>query len=338
MKVFDTIQYSVSRYRILINPHSRRGGDPQLPEAIARAFAQVSHDVVIPNSRAQFLQAAYDARAAGVDVLVIVGGDGSLNTVLSALTDGQMALAIIPAGTANDFARHLGMPTETQAACQAILTGKVVWHDLAKVGDAFFLTGGGVGVVSRIALGVHALKTRQDIIGSCFRRLAGFAYTYHSAVTLLTGTRLDCRLGISLDGQSFDATQTLALFVNKQPAIGSNLTVCPAARPDDGVLSICWIGMRPRFKNLWMNALLFFGGRHGRLEQVRMLQGKKLTLHSPEWLIFAGDGERLAEGHTMHLCVVPQALRVIYPDTDAALPTWATDTSAPEAIGTRGER
>ncbi len=326
----------MGHYRILINPLSRRGGDPQLAQAIARAFANASHEVVTPRSREQFLQAAHDARAEGVDVLVIVGGDGSLNTVLPALSHSTMALAIIPAGTANDFARQLGMPTDTHTACEAILSGTAAWHDLARVGDALFLTGGGVGVVSRIALGVHVLKTRQDVVGSCFRQLGGLAYTCHSALTLLTGTQLSCRLGAELDGEHHAITPTLALFVNKQPAIGSNLTVCPSARPDDGLLSICWLEMRNRLKNLWVNWLLFRGGRHGRLENVRMLQGKALTLHSPDWLIFAGDGERLAEGHTIQLSVVPKALRVIQPRLNRGNDAQTTDIDARATLVTRG--
>lgn len=92
-----------------------------------------------------------EAIEAGHRLIIVGGGDGTLSAAFSHIAKTQAVLGILPCGTANSFARSLGIPVDLDAAIEVIVAGKVVDVDLGRVGDRYFSTVASVGLAAKIA-------------------------------------------------------------------------------------------------------------------------------------------------------------------------------------------
>src|SRR5437870_4667621 len=110
---------------------------------------------------------AREAAAAGYDVVVAAGGDGTVNEVINGLVGTQTALAALPIGTVNVWVREIGMPLQPRAAAEALLNAQVRAIDLGRAGDRHFLLMAGVGFDAAVTAEVRADEKR---------RLGVFAY------------------------------------------------------------------------------------------------------------------------------------------------------------------
>ena len=143
---------AVRRAVLLVNRRSRRGnqlyGD-------AKRLLEASGIELDPKysslaaSRLSSLVA--DAIADGHRLIIVGGGDGTLSRVLPQFVHRDVALGILPLGTANSFARTLGIPLDMESAANVITSGKVVDVDVGRIGDAYFCTAASVGLAARIA-------------------------------------------------------------------------------------------------------------------------------------------------------------------------------------------
>src|SRR5436190_21129818 len=105
------------RALLLVNCKARRGAECR--DTVATRLRNLDFDLVEP--RADEMPAeAIRAQAAGVDLIVIGGGDGTLNAAADALAECGKPVGVIPLGTANDLARTLNIPTDLDAACKLI--------------------------------------------------------------------------------------------------------------------------------------------------------------------------------------------------------------------------
>lgn len=301
------------RYRILVNHAARKGADERWLGLIRTAFAGSDHDIIIPGSLDAMRRAARESVQDGVDVVVVVGGDGSLNLVANQLVHSSTALAAIPAGTANDLARQIGMPLTPRESCRAVLTGEPQTLDLGEVNGNYFLTGGGTGIVSNVALGVHRLKSQSGLSGALVRALGSSAYPLYAGWLLLTAPDIPQTMVLSVDSVDRGQRTLLALFIQNQPAIGRTVTPCPRTEPADGTLGYCRIDWRNRVRGLWITALLNRNGAHLGAEEVELGEGCDFTLSAEEALQFMADGELLAEAPVLRIRAVPSALTIIRP-------------------------
>ncbi|MEB3328081.1 MAG: YegS/Rv2252/BmrU family lipid kinase [Candidatus Sericytochromatia bacterium] len=301
------------RYRILVNPTARNGADARWVGGVRAAFARTDHEIVIPGSFEAMCRAARDAREDGVDVVVVVGGDGTVNAVANQLVGGPVALAVVPAGTANDLARQLGMPLTPLAACQAILRGERRAMDVGVVNGQCFLTGGGTGIVSDVAVGIHALKSGKGLAAWFTRALGSLAYTLYSAWLIISAPRVAHVLTLRLEGQPPVTGLLLAMFVNNQPAIGRTVCACPGTQPDDGSLGWCKLVWTSRLRGLWLAAAMNRGGAHAELAGVNAGEARELELTADEPLEFMADGELLAQASVLRISVLPASLWVLAP-------------------------
>ncbi len=113
-----------------------------------------------PADPAALVEMVRDARSR-YDVVVLAGGDGTLNTALPALRGAGAATGILPLGTANDLARTLGLPLEPAAAAHVIATGQVQRIDVGRVNDHYFFNVAHVGVGARARRRLTAERKRR---------------------------------------------------------------------------------------------------------------------------------------------------------------------------------
>lgn len=242
---------------------------------------------------------AREAVDAGVDTVVACGGDGTVNEVVNGLEGTRVALGIIPAGTANDFARQVGIPDDPNAAMDVVLRRKPVVIDTAAMNDRRFLNvaSGGVGAEA-------TAETPSDAKAS----LGPVAY-FISGLRKLAG--LEAKRAL-FEAPGFRIEEEFLLFaVGNARATGGGTLVTPRASVRDGLLDVCIVGAltRGEFAKL---ALRVKRGEHLASEGVRYLQVPWFRITSAEPVMVNVDGEP-TELRQAHFEVRPRDLLVHVP-------------------------
>lgn len=296
---------------MLVNRAARNGCDRRRLDAVRQEFAESDLRVRIPASYEALIEAARAATRDGTDLLIVIGGDGTVNAVLNAIAPSDLPLAIVPAGTANDLATQLGIPSQPRRACRAIREGRLATLDLLCLNGRYFATAGGLGVLADTAVGVNRLKAKEGLVRKTVKLLGSMVYVLYSFMLLLAARRIHSDIALSVDGQDLGMMRTVALFANNQPTIGKFVRSFPAARMTDGRAGLCVMRARHRLQSILTVTLMSLGGRHTARQDVLMLEGERFMLAPTEPMVFIGDGEVLAESTQMELKVVPRALRVL---------------------------
>jgi lipid kinase YegS len=221
---------------------------------------------------------AREAAAAGADTVIACGGDGTVNEVVNGLDGTSAALGIIPAGTANDFARQAGIPDDPSQAMDIVLRRKPVVIDTATVNGRRFLN------VSSAGVGAEATaETPADAKAA----LGPVAY-FISGLRKLAG--LEPRHAL-FEAPGFRVEQDFLLFaVGNARATGGGTLVTPRASVRDGLLDVCIVHAMPRgeFAKLVMRVKR---GEHLDSEGVRYIQVPWLRVTSSAPLTINIDGE-----------------------------------------------
>ena len=217
---------------VVINPLSGRGRYDNQVEAhgaLARnilASAGIEAEVRTTTAAGDARRFATEAAQAGCDLVVVWGGDGTINEAASALVHTSVALAIIPAGSGNGLAADLGIPFEPRAALELAAHGRTTAIDAGQVDQCYFFNIAGVGIDAVIA----ARFAERGL-----RRRGPLAYLQLSSAELLRYRAQ--RYDITLDGvlRAHDA-MLLALANGRQ--YGNRVLIAPGARLDDGLLEV----------------------------------------------------------------------------------------------------
>src|SRR5512145_882199 len=128
----------------IVNPISGAGMDPAVAgrriERLEREFGQrrLRGEIHLTRGPGHATEIARAARAAGAALVLVWGGDGTVNEAGGALVGGETALGLIPAGSGNGLAAALGLPRRTDAAISAALTGARRAIDVGFIGDRAF--------------------------------------------------------------------------------------------------------------------------------------------------------------------------------------------------------
>ncbi len=298
------------RFRIIVNRSSRRGGKDRLLDILRAEFAGAQVDLCVPQTYEQTVAAAASAAADGITDLVMVGGDGTLNIAVNQIAGTGVKLGIIPTGTANDLATHLGIPLDVRKACRVIKAGGSRRIDVVDCNGKFFATAGGMGVVSSVATGVNRFKASSGYARTIARIFGSLVYVLYSFVLLAFGRDLEQPVEVSCDGRTIGTFPSIALFISNQPTIGKTVMPCPQARPDDGQLAGLVMSGGSRLASILTVVLMSLRGAHRHRRDVQGFDAREIAVRSTERRVFIGDGEVLAHTRTLCFAVHPAALSV----------------------------
>ncbi|MEB3236574.1 MAG: diacylglycerol kinase family protein [Candidatus Sericytochromatia bacterium] len=298
---------------VLVNPAARRGARRGLLEDFLEGLALPGAVGAVPRSRDESLELMRGAAARGHDALVVVSGDGGLNAAIMPALEQDLPVAVCPAGTANDWARHIGMPRHPWKAGEALRVGRVAQVDVLEVEGRPFLTGGGVGAVAAVAESVNRAKARSDWLGSGTRAMGALAYLVHT-VGIVAGNP-DAWQDWTIeqaDGLP-DRFRSLAIFVHNVPTIGRFVRAVPDARPDDGTLRLMALLGTTRAGILRDVGRISLPLPARPFPPAHQAVGSAFTLSASRPFVFHGDGEPLAAGSSLSFAIRPAALKVWLP-------------------------
>lgn len=254
------------------------------------------------------------------DVVLLLGGDGTLHRHLQALLELQRPVLVVPRGSGNDFARALGLRSVKHAVSAwrkfVTQTRNVnvrpidvgVIKALGPEGpprEHYFGTVAGVGLDGEVA-------RRANRLPRWLRRNGGYALTL--LPSLLQFAPLPMKILLEKtsavqSGQGFQPT-VLAAFANV-PAYGGGMRIAPQARMDDGQLDICAIRKINKFKLFCLFPMVYFG-RHLSMAEVEYSQAASVRLETECPLDVYADGEYVCRT-PVEISVKRNALRVIVP-------------------------
>ena len=240
---------------------------------------------------------------------VIIGGDGTLRTVTERLIqafdmDSMPPLLVVPLGTANLMARHLGIDwhgtREVSSVVAAIDRRKIVFLDAARANGQLFLLMAGVGMDGHV---IHELdRVRVGPID-----LASYVLPVAMAMQKYTYPAIR----VEVDGIHVFGPAPGMAFIANAPEYGTGFPILPQARSDDGLLDICALPCKSRAEmlNLLMSAA---AGEHLEVEGAQTLQGRRIRVEADEPIPVQLDGE--AGGFTpLEIELLPTKVGFIVP-------------------------
>lgn len=165
-------------------------------------------------------QAAIDK----VDIVVAVGGDGTINEIASELVNSEVALAVIPKGSGNGLARHLSIPLDTKKAIACLNTANVKSIDVGQLNDRLFFCTSGIGFDAHVSE-KFAQLTKRGLWG--YLKTSILSFVNYKPETY----------AVNIDGRIITSRAFLITFANASQ-FGNNAYIAPLADISDGLLDI----------------------------------------------------------------------------------------------------
>jgi YegS/Rv2252/BmrU family lipid kinase len=239
---------------------------------------------------------------AGVRRIAVGGGDGTIGAVLARLVGRDSELGVLPFGTANSFARALGIPLDLPGAVRVVTAGRVERVDLGRIGNRYFATVSSLGVAAAVP---------EALTPALKRRLGAWSYVYAGAQALTRHRPFLCRLTWP-EGELQGAT--LNLLVANTPYQGG-VPLAPDADPRDGRLFVRVVRgcRRTDLLRAWWHAL---HGRAANLSFVEELTTSRLVIETDPPQRINADGE-LVQSTPVQVSVAPRAVAVVVPSSAA---------------------
>ncbi len=298
-----------ARAVLIVNTGARQGRQ-RVGEArrLLQAAGVTVHASYAPRKPARLPEIVRAALAGGCDLIILGGGDGSVSAVVGELVGHATPLGLLPLGTANDFARGLGIPDDLEEACAAIARGKVVPVDLGLADQRHY-----VNVVT-MGLGAEVIKSnsarRKRLLGPLAYPLATLLALRHYRPFAAT---LTFPAG---DHPPASYNRLVQIAVGNGRFHGGGTKVAPAAQADDGMLDVYAIEMH----SWWALAGIAWSLKSGRQvwrEDVPYWRTRQVQIAAHPTPSANVDGE-LADQPPKVFTVARGVLRVLVPREPAA--------------------
>jgi len=296
------------RLFVVLNPMAGSANANDVRWALDRHLGEHAQATIYETTGAEDVVAIVRAELANnPSVVVAAGGDGTISEVAEALIGTDIPLGIIPVGTANVFARELGIPLDLEGACALLDRQETTTSvDAMKVGEKYF--------VLQIGIGLDSIMIR-DTDRQAKRRFGRAAYLW-TAFTRLIGYQ-PVRFTIVADGQRIRPRASQVVIANGGVLGVPPFRWGPHIRPNDGRIDVCVVSARTVLDYLgliWHTIL----GEQRRDRNVHYLGAtQSIAISADQPLPIQADGEILGET-PVQIQVVPNAVSVIVPVDEAA--------------------
>jgi diacylglycerol kinase (ATP) len=297
----------------LVNPASSNGSTgKRWPELVHRA-AQLglTGETLFSERPGHVIELAEHAARDGAELVVAVGGDGTLNETVNGLMRAGTAteLAMIPLGTGMDFVRTLGIPNRFDDAVRTALGGVARTIDVGRVSyrtwdghdaERYVANVGSVGMSAAVAQRANVMSKHLGGKATFFYALVRVFFEWQN--TLVT---------VQLDGGERREARMHDVIVANGRWHGGAMMLAPQAEPDDGLFDVVLIGDVNK-RDFVTTAPKIYKGTYLAHPKVDLLRAKIVAVDAPEHLPIELDGEQVGTTPA-RFEVVPGALRVRVP-------------------------
>ena len=287
----------------VVNERSGRRRKFEIKDLIGRT-SPFEHEIVSSAEKEEMNAIVDRAEAEGFDVVFAVGGDGTVHETAKRLIGRKPALGILPIGSGNGFARHIGLPVNPAVTLESCRAARIVTIDTAEVNGHPFLGLMGIGfdalVAERFASSkVRGLQTYVKVGLRAFREFHAEEYELTSA-------------GETRHEKAF------VIAIANASQYGNNARIAPLASLQDGLLDVVVVHDLKLLAAPLLLARLFQGTLH-RAGGVSMTQCAEVHIQRPAAGPAHLDGEPFPLPAELHVRIVPGSLRLLVPDSATAL-------------------
>ncbi len=250
-----------------------------------------------------------------VDAVLSIGGDGTVHSIIQKLAGTDIGLFVLPGGTANDLAKHIGSTKNAKKMAQTIRNNLRKKIDLISINGVFMSTNGGLGLASEVAIEVN--KTRKEYPRfKDFMRMSG-----KSIYPLILSKNLllkDIRsYDFQIESKEFSGRVTTPLIlINNQPVLGGSFEVAPYTKHDDGTFNMTIFTHSNRLELI--SALTKLLAKQDLSSDKNIIHFEtseiNITHLAKEKLTFFGDGETFAHSNEWNIKLYPKFLTIFSPN------------------------
>jgi len=253
------------------------------------------------------------ARQAGIEnyyAAFAIGGDGTVGQVANGLIGCNTALGVLPAGTANVWARELGLPTFTwfrwmslRENADLLSRSRICNIDVGLCNDQPFIMWTGIGLD---AMTVNKLEPRK-------RFYKYLSVPQYMAATIYTASFWHgMNLNVWADDQKVEGHYLLAIASNIRHYMGGLSEISPQASIDDGKMEL-WLLSGSNLADTFRHFFDLVSGKHITSEYARCILFQKLHIESETAFSIQMDGEPMLAGNDLEIKILPRSLRVLLP-------------------------
>jgi len=286
---------------MIVNPASGAGNSLKKMPQIKHCFEQLKYkyDLIFTTKKRNGKSIAKNA-ASKYDILIVVGGDGTINEVINGimLSKKKPAIAIIPSGTGNAYAATIAVPGNIKKACEKIANPKI------KKVDVVHLKKPSINAIAFFGFGFDAnvlsLRNWMNISGTK-------GYILPFLWTLFKSIKYNVKLEIN---NKKLRTKILQIVISNSPYYGGGLYLCPNAKVDDGLLDITVYNLnRIEFAKNCMG-ILWKGIKH---KKIKYYKAKSMKIKVKHKIPVQYDGQFLdTKRRTFNLEILPKAINVVW--------------------------
>lgn len=304
----------MKRY-IIINPTSGRGlGAKTFPKILSHFNnAGIDFEIVFTEFAGHAIFLAEQAALENVDQIVCVGGDGTIHEVINGMMRARQkgciktSLAVVAAGTGNDFAASLGVPTLLEEALHICLKNKLKKIDVGYLENnacpdgRYFGNGIGIGFPAVVAEAIKKI--------SCLRGLPAYLVSVLKIILFDTSSS---GVEISVDGEKSFSKNAFMISVMNGKRMGGGFKIAPNSLLNDGMFDLCITDNASRAQ-LFKMLPHFLKGTQNTLAEVKIQRMKRIVVRALDRLFpVHADGEVMGTQNSyLHLELMPQALKVV---------------------------
>ena len=290
---------TMKKVTFIINPVSGLGRQKDIGKIIKSEMSPNHWDVEI-------LYTEYSGHAREIttnligksDMVVAVGGDGTVNEVGSVLVGTDTALGILPTGSGNGLARFLGMPFKIIKAIQVLNYFERQVIDTIKMNDFYSLNVAGLGFDAHISHKFASQKKRGPI-------------AYAQLITKEFAKYKSSSYTVTINGETKEWDAFLISFANSSQW-GNNVKIAPKAEINDGLIDVCIIREFPKYTA----PALLFNLLDQSIDKNRydfVVKAREITILHDKNLLGHVDGEPVSLGNEVCVKIVPSSVKVVVP-------------------------
>jgi len=278
----------------IINPISGGKKKDDVPQLIGK-YVDAEATIIFTKGVAHAREVAKEA-IGKYDLIVAVGGDGTVNEIASALVGTETVLGVIPCGSGNGLARFLGIPMDMQQAIANLNTGRTEAIDSAMANGKSFFNMAGMGFDAHISEVFAHGKKRGFItyIKSSFREILNYTAQNYK---------------FEIDDKPYQRTAFMLSFANSSQ-YGNNAHISPQASVQDGLIDVCVIKPFPLYRFLELGIRMFTKTTNSS-RFVEVIRGKHIVIKRDKPGPMHLDGEPELAGTEVDIKVLPSSLKII---------------------------
>lgn len=289
------------RAHCIVNPAAGKGLSKKQWDDIWQTLLRTGYDISyqFTGGKGECFSMAKKAVDDGIELVVAVGGDGTINEIVNGIIGSKIKLAVIPTGTGNDFVRTVNIPLDPVEAAIVVGTLQTKKIDIGKVGETYFINVAGIGFDAQVAAEVN--KGTKLLTGK-------LAYLW--AIVKAIMDFKPAKIEVSYK-ESKEVWEVLVLALANARYYGGGMEIAPKASIEDGLLDVVMIESMSRLEFIKSLPLLL-KGEHLSHPKVKVHRWQKFSLAGDSSIHVHADGELLA-GLPFDVEIMPKAMEIVIP-------------------------